>query len=90
MKHYFHDLYSLKSQLVRKKDTLYTLRTDGFFLKKSGVSRLGRSSLKWSRSMQRRSKVVNKVDGEQNLLLDFKFSAHIWALELFVTWLLCL
>ncbi|XP_074571066.1 uncharacterized protein LOC141827663 [Curcuma longa] len=53
-------LQSLKMQLARKKDTVYTLRTDGFFLKKSGVSRLGRSSLKWSRSMQRRSKVVNK------------------------------
>ncbi|KAG6483010.1 uncharacterized protein LOC122014653 isoform X1 [Zingiber officinale] len=53
-------LQSLKMQFAKKKDTLYTQRTDGFFLKKSGVSRLGRSSLKWSRSMQRRSKVVNK------------------------------
>ncbi|KAG6526470.1 hypothetical protein ZIOFF_016455 [Zingiber officinale] len=66
-------LPSRKLQLARKKDTLYTLSTDGFSLKKRGVSRLSKSSLKWSRSMQRRSKVVNKVGGEQNLLVDLCF-----------------
>ncbi|XP_074563443.1 uncharacterized protein LOC141820061 isoform X2 [Curcuma longa] len=53
-------LRSCKLQLARKKSILYSLSTDGFSLKKCGVSRLGKSSLKWSRSMQRRSKVVHK------------------------------
>ncbi|WOK95094.1 hypothetical protein Cni_G03801 [Canna indica] len=53
-------LCSRKMQLIRKKDTLYTLSTDGFSLQKAGTSHVGRSSLKWSRSMQRRSKIISK------------------------------
>ncbi|RWW24983.1 hypothetical protein GW17_00010705 [Ensete ventricosum] len=58
MRNIFHDGSSQKMQLTR--DIAYTLSTDGYSLQKSGVSPVGRCSLKWSRSMQRRSKVVNK------------------------------
>ncbi|XP_064980113.1 uncharacterized protein LOC135622303 [Musa acuminata AAA Group] len=51
----------LRSQkMLLTRDIAYTLSTDGYSLQKSGVSQVGRCSLKWSRSMQRRSKVVNK------------------------------
>jgi hypothetical protein len=40
---------------------IYTVSTDGFSLRKSGVLSVGGSSLKWSRSLEKRSQKVNKV-----------------------------
>jgi hypothetical protein len=39
---------------------IYTVSTDGFSLRKSGVLSVGGSSLKWSRSLEKRSQKVNK------------------------------
>lgn len=72
MRNIFHDGSSQKMQLTR--DIAYTLSTDGYSLQKSGVSQVGRCSLKWSRSMQRRSKVVNKVSDAIELSLCFVFN----------------
>ncbi|KAG8075183.1 hypothetical protein GUJ93_ZPchr0006g43461 [Zizania palustris] len=46
---------------TRKRDMIYTVSTDGFSLRKSGVLSVGGSSLKWSRSLEKRSQKVNKV-----------------------------
>lgn len=72
MRNIFHDGSSQKMLLTR--DIAYTLSTDGYSLQKSGVSQVGRCSLKWSRSMQRRSKVVNKVSDTIRTLSVFLFS----------------
>ncbi|KAG2613071.1 hypothetical protein PVAP13_4KG333900 [Panicum virgatum] len=45
---------------TRKRSTIYTVSTDGFSLRKSGVLSLGGSSLKWSRSLEKRSQKVNE------------------------------
>uniref|UniRef100_A0A0E0E443 C3H1-type domain-containing protein n=1 Tax=Oryza meridionalis TaxID=40149 RepID=A0A0E0E443_9ORYZ len=45
---------------TRKRDMIYTVSTDGFSLRKSGVLSVGGSSLKWSRSLEKRSQKVNK------------------------------
>ncbi|KAF0931353.1 hypothetical protein E2562_004493, partial [Oryza meyeriana var. granulata] len=44
---------------TRKRDMIYTVSTDGFSLRKSGVLSVGGSSLKWSRSLEKRSQMVN-------------------------------
>ncbi|XP_008811215.4 uncharacterized protein LOC103722434 isoform X2 [Phoenix dactylifera] len=49
-----------KLQLSRKRDTIYKVSTDGFSLRKAGVLSIGGSSLKWSRSIERRSKKANE------------------------------
>uniref|UniRef100_A0A0D9WSF1 C3H1-type domain-containing protein n=1 Tax=Leersia perrieri TaxID=77586 RepID=A0A0D9WSF1_9ORYZ len=45
---------------TRKRDMIYTVSTDGFSLRKSGVLSVGGSSLKWSRSLEKCSQKVNK------------------------------
>ncbi|RLN12796.1 hypothetical protein C2845_PM09G19320 [Panicum miliaceum] len=45
---------------TRKRSTIYTVSTDGFSLRKSGVLSLGGSSLKWSRSLEKHSQKVNE------------------------------
>lgn len=54
-------IYSRKLQLLRKRDTIYTVSTDGFSLRKAGVVNIGGSSLKWSKSIERHSKKANEV-----------------------------
>nr|XP_029116510.1 LOW QUALITY PROTEIN: uncharacterized protein LOC105060998 [Elaeis guineensis] len=49
-----------KLQLSRKRDTIYKVSNDGFSLRKAGVLSIGGSSLKWSRSIERRSKKANE------------------------------
>ncbi|KAK1613054.1 hypothetical protein QYE76_036727 [Lolium multiflorum] len=49
---------------TKKRDTTYTVSTNGFSIRKSAVSSVGGSSLKWSRSLEKRSQ---KVDGEASL-----------------------
>ncbi|ONK70301.1 uncharacterized protein A4U43_C05F32320 [Asparagus officinalis] len=53
-------LISRKLQLTRKRDTIYTVSTDGFSLRKAGVVSIGGSSLKWSKSIDRHSKKANE------------------------------
>ncbi|CAN6177424.1 unnamed protein product [Urochloa humidicola] len=45
---------------TRKRSTIYTVSTDGFSLRKSGVLSIGGSSLKWSRSLEKHSQKVNE------------------------------
>lgn len=45
---------------TRKRSTIYTVSTDGFSLRKSGVLSIGGSSLKWSRSLEKHSRKVNE------------------------------
>ncbi|PUZ59831.1 hypothetical protein GQ55_4G074800 [Panicum hallii var. hallii] len=45
---------------TRKRSTIYTVSTDGFSLRKSGVLSLGGSSLKWSRFLEKHSQKVNE------------------------------
>ncbi|KAM0832225.1 hypothetical protein ACQ4PT_065058 [Festuca glaucescens] len=40
---------------TKKRDTTYTVSTNGFSIRKSAVSSVGGSSLKWSRSLEKRS-----------------------------------
>ncbi|KDP32867.1 hypothetical protein JCGZ_12159 [Jatropha curcas] len=49
-----------KLLLLRKRDTVYTRSKHGFSLRKSKVLGVGGSSLKWSKSLERRSKKVNE------------------------------
>ncbi|XP_042479792.1 uncharacterized protein At1g21580 isoform X2 [Macadamia integrifolia] len=49
-----------KLQLSRKRDTVYTRSTGGFSLRKSKVLSIGGSNLKWSKSIEKRSKKVNE------------------------------
>ncbi|XP_011629129.1 uncharacterized protein LOC18424673 isoform X1 [Amborella trichopoda] len=51
---------SKKLQLLRKRDTVYTRSRSGFSLYKSGVLSIGGSNLKWSKSIERRSKRANE------------------------------
>ncbi|KAG1327154.1 putative Zinc finger CCCH domain-containing protein 7 [Cocos nucifera] len=53
-------LITRKLQLSRKRDTIYKVSNDGFSLRKAGVLSIGGSSLKWSRSIDRRSKKANE------------------------------
>jgi len=54
---------------MRKRDTIYTVSTDGFSLKKAGVVSIGGSSLKWSKSIERHSKKANEAsDLETDIL----------------------
>ncbi|XP_062229336.1 uncharacterized protein LOC133927080 isoform X2 [Phragmites australis] len=45
---------------TRKRGTIYTVSTDGFSLRKSGVLSIGGSSLKWSRSLDKDSQKINE------------------------------
>ncbi|KAK1301243.1 Zinc finger CCCH domain-containing protein 7 [Acorus calamus] len=47
-------------QLVQKRGTIYTISTGGFSLRKSGVLSIGGSSLKWSKSIEKRSKKTSE------------------------------
>ncbi|XP_072963552.1 uncharacterized protein [Typha angustifolia] len=51
---------SQKLLLTRKRDMIYTVSSNGFSLRKAGVLSIGASSLKWSRSIERRSKKANE------------------------------
>ncbi|XP_043716855.1 uncharacterized protein LOC122664886 isoform X2 [Telopea speciosissima] len=51
---------SRKLLLSRKRDTVYTRSTGGFSLRKSKVLSIGGSNLKWSKSIEKRSKKVNE------------------------------
>nr|CAD1831754.1 unnamed protein product [Ananas comosus var. bracteatus] len=53
-------LISRNLLVARKRDMIYKRSTDGFSIRKAGVLGIGGSSLKWSRSIERRSKKVNK------------------------------
>lgn len=50
-----------KLQISRKRDTLYTKSKNGFSIRKSRVLSIGGSNLKWSKSIERRSKKARKV-----------------------------
>ncbi|XP_019461466.1 PREDICTED: uncharacterized protein LOC109360795 [Lupinus angustifolius] len=52
--------FSKKLLLFRKRDTVYTRSTHGFSLWKSKVLGVGRSSLKWSKSTEKHSKLANE------------------------------
>ncbi|KAJ8762904.1 hypothetical protein K2173_023033 [Erythroxylum novogranatense] len=49
-----------KLLLLRNRDTVYTRSKHGFSLRKSKVLSVGGSSLKWSKSIERRSKKANE------------------------------
>ncbi|XP_077249751.1 uncharacterized protein LOC143889430 isoform X2 [Tasmannia lanceolata] len=49
-----------KLQLSRKMDAVYTRSTSGFSLRKSKVVSIGGSNLKWSKSIERRSKKASE------------------------------
>ncbi|KAF2296680.1 hypothetical protein GH714_001148 [Hevea brasiliensis] len=51
---------SRKLLLSRKRDTVYTRSKHGFSLRKSKVLSVGGSSLKWSKSIERRSKKASE------------------------------
>ncbi|XP_015885756.3 uncharacterized protein LOC107421110 isoform X1 [Ziziphus jujuba] len=51
---------SRKLLLSRKRDAVYTRSSNGFSLRKSKVLSVGGSSLKWSKSIERRAKKVNE------------------------------
>ncbi|PIA47563.1 hypothetical protein AQUCO_01400305v1 [Aquilegia coerulea] len=51
---------SKKLLLSRKRDTVYTRSTGGFSLRKSKVLSIGGSNLKWSKSIETRSKIANE------------------------------
>ncbi|KAI9200434.1 hypothetical protein LWI28_007878 [Acer negundo] len=51
---------SRKLLLLRKRDAVYTRSGRGFSLRKSKVLSVGGSSLKWSKSIERRSKKANE------------------------------
>ncbi|KAJ4966580.1 hypothetical protein NE237_018429 [Protea cynaroides] len=53
-------LISKKLLLSRKRDTVYTRSTGGFSLRKSKVLSIGGSNLKWSKSIEKRSKKFNE------------------------------
>lgn len=53
-------LITTKLQFTRKRDTIYKVSSDGFSLRKAGVLSIGGSNLKWSRSIERRSKKANE------------------------------
>lgn len=47
--------------LSRKRDTVYVRSSHGFSLRKSKVVSVGGRSLKWSKSMERRTKKASEV-----------------------------
>eukprot|EP01018_Ginkgo_biloba_P019123 Gb_37874 [translate_table: standard] len=53
-------LISKKLKRLRKRDTVYTKSVDGFSLHRSGVLSLGGSNLKWTKSIEKRSKQANE------------------------------
>ncbi|KAF8404047.1 hypothetical protein HHK36_008924 [Tetracentron sinense] len=53
-------LISRKLLLSRKRNTVYTRSTGGFSLRKSKVLSIGGSNLKWSKSIEKRSKRANE------------------------------
>lgn len=53
-------LMSKKLKRLLKRDTVYTKSLDGFSLRRSGVLSLGGSNLKWTKSLEQRSKEVNE------------------------------
>lgn len=53
-------LISQKLQCLRKRDTIYKVSTDGFTLRKAGVVSIGGSNLKWSKSIEKRSKKASE------------------------------
>ncbi|XP_057973394.1 uncharacterized protein At1g21580 [Malania oleifera] len=53
-------MISNKLLFLRKRDTVYTRSPRGFSLRKSKVLSIGGSSLKWSKSIERRSKKANE------------------------------
>ena len=54
---------------MRKRDTIYTVSTDGFSLRKAGVVSIGGSSLKWSKSLERHSKKANEASDLETYML---------------------
>lgn len=58
---WYHFSFSRKLLLLRKRDTVYTRSNHGFSLRKYKVLSVGGSSLKWSKSIENRSKKVNEV-----------------------------
>ncbi|KAK8964802.1 Zinc finger CCCH domain-containing protein 7 [Platanthera guangdongensis] len=52
---------SQKLQCLRKRDTIYKVSTDGFTLRKAGVVSIGGSNLKWSKSIEKRSKKASEA-----------------------------
>lgn len=53
-------LMSKKLKRLLKRDTVYTKSLDGFSLRRSGVLSLGGSNLKWTKSLEKRSKEANE------------------------------
>ncbi|MCL7023774.1 hypothetical protein MKW94_012236, partial [Papaver nudicaule] len=49
-----------KLLLSLKRDTVYTRSTGGFSLRRSKVLSIGGSNLKWSKSIEKRTKKVNE------------------------------
>ncbi|XP_020582737.1 uncharacterized protein LOC110026215 [Phalaenopsis equestris] len=53
-------LISRNLQSLRKRDTIYKVSTNGFALRKAGVVSISGSSLKWSKSIEKRSKKASE------------------------------
>lgn len=53
-------LMSKKLKRLLKRDTVYTKSLDGFSLRRSGVLSIGGSNLKWTKSLEKRSKEANE------------------------------
>lgn len=51
---------SKKLKRLLKRDTVYTKSLDGFSLRRSGVLSLGGCNLKWTKSLEKRSKEANE------------------------------
>ncbi|KAJ0984390.1 hypothetical protein J5N97_002746 [Dioscorea zingiberensis] len=75
-------LISRSLQLTRKRNTVYTVSTDGFSIRKAGVISIGGSNLKWSKSIERRSKKASEeatlaVAEVERMKRERKRAAHL-------------
>jgi hypothetical protein len=70
-------LFPRKLLKTRKRSTVYTVSTNGFSLRKSGLLRCNGSSLKWSRSLQNDSQKVN-------VELNSKMHMHVLLIDHFI------
>lgn len=61
---------SQRLKLLRKRDAVYIRSKHGLSLRRSKVLSIGGSSLKWSKSIERRSKKVNEVCQLLSVRLD--------------------
>ncbi|KAM0933950.1 putative transcription factor C3H family [Dioscorea sansibarensis] len=75
-------LISRRLQLTRRRNTVYTVSTDGFSIRKAGVISIGGSSLKWSKSIERQTKKASEeatlaVAEVERMKRERKRAAHL-------------